>query len=223
MKKMLSKLKGPKQESTASHSELEHSPVAAQPKPHKSSLLATIAILILAPIMALILTAFVFRSYQVDGSSMTSTLQPNDRLIIDKIPKTWSKITGHTYFPERGDIIVFTKHGLDQYDPGSKERELIKRVIALPGERVVVKDRKLVVYNNQYPKGFEPDKTMEYGSVIDGTPGNIDVTIPEGELFVCGDNRFDSLDSRIFGPIPAKDVIGKLTFRLFPLGEAKKF
>ena len=192
-------------------------------KSKKNSALTTVIILVLAPILAIVLTTFVFRSYQVDGQSMVPTLQHNDRLIINKLPRTWAKIAGHAYLPRRGDVIVFTKHDLDQYEGDRADRELIKRVLGLPGERVVVKNGKLTIYNDEYPKGFEPDKTLPYGSNIGATPGNIDLTVPENEVFVCGDNRANSQDSRTFGAIPAKDIVGKLTFRLFPLGEAKKF
>lgn len=223
MKKLLSTLRNKAKRGKKQALADEHGSNIAPPKPKKNSALTTIGILVLAPLVALLLTAFVFQSYQVDGPSMETVLQNNDRLIIYKLPRTWAKITGHTYLPRRGDVVVFTKHDLNQYEGGGGDRELIKRVIGLPGERVVVKSGKLIVYNNEHPKGFEPDKTFLYGSNMNSTPGNIDLTVPDNELFVCGDNRGNSLDSRTFGPIPAKDVIGKLTFRLFPLSEAKKF
>src|SRR3990167_7259732 len=111
-------------------------------KSKKNSALTTVIILVLAPILAIVLTTFVFRSYQVDGQSMVPTLQHNDRLIINKLPRTWAKIAGHAYLPRRGDVIVFTKHDLDQYEGDRADRELIKRVLGLPGERVVVKSGK---------------------------------------------------------------------------------
>src|SRR5512140_403318 len=65
------------------------------------SVASTIAVLLIAPLVALLLTAFVFQSYQVDGPSMQTTLYNSDRLIVWKVPKTWSKITGHPYVPNR--------------------------------------------------------------------------------------------------------------------------
>jgi len=102
---------------------------------NKHSIFQTIGILLLAPIMAFFLTAFVFQSYQVDGPSMEYALQNNDRLIIYKLPRTWAKITGRSYIPRRGDVVVFTKHDLAQYENADGDRQLIKRVIGLPGER----------------------------------------------------------------------------------------
>lgn len=195
----------------------------SQPRQKHSSLSSTIVILILAPVVAIFLTTFAFQSYQVDGPSMESTLRDNDRLIINKLPRTWAKITGHAYVPSRADVIIFTKRNLEQYDGQNKDKQLIKRVIGLPGDRVVVNDNKLVIYNSDHPKGFEPDKFYPYGATIGVTNGNIDLTVPDNEVFVCGDNRQNSLDSRTFGSIPVKDIIGRLSIRLLPLHDAKKF
>lgn len=187
------------------------------------SALSTIAILLIAPLIALFITAFVFQSYEVDGQSMQNTLQNNDRLIIWKVPRTWSRLTNHDYIPNRGDIVVFVKKGLYEFSSGS-EKQLIKRVIALPGERVVVKDGVVTVFNKQYPDGFVPDKTLPYASAIPAqTDGNVDITVPAGEVFVCGDNRANSLDSRSFGTLPTNDIVGKLTARILPLSDAQKF
>jgi signal peptidase I len=153
---------------------------------------------------------------------MQSTLQNHDRLIIWKVSRTWARITHDDYVPNRGDVIVFIKRGLYE-DNGGKEKQLIKRVIGLPGERVTVKDGKVAVYNEAHPSGFDPDTTLPYGNVITTTEGNIDVTVPAGEIFVSGDNRANSLDSRYFGPIPAKDIVGKLIARILPVGQVKKF
>jgi signal peptidase I len=184
---------------------------------------STLAILIIAPILALTLTAFVFQSYQVDGESMETTLQNNDRLIIWKTPRTWARITHHDYIPGRGDVIVFVKKGLYDFN-SDKEKQLIKRVIALPGERVVVNEGKVTVFNKAHPDGFSPDATLPYGKLIPAvTEGNVDLTVPAGEVFVCGDNRSNSYDSRYFGPVPAKDIIGKLIVRFLPIGNAEKF
>jgi signal peptidase I len=191
-------------------------------KSHLKSILSTVAVLLIAPLLALTITAYVFQSYEVDGPSMQTTLQNHDRLIIWKVARTWSRITGHSYVPNRGDVIVFVKKGLYE-DNSNKEKQLIKRVIALPGERVMVKDAKVTVYNSEHPDGFSPDATLPYGKVITTTEGNVDLTVPAGEVFVCGDNRGNSLDSRYFGPIPTHDIVGKLAARILPIGQAEKF
>ncbi len=180
------------------------------------------AILLTAPLIAVFLTVFVFQSYQVDGQSMETTLANNDRLIVWKLPKTWSRITGHDYVPKRGDIIVFVEPKLDIFgqDPN---KQLIKRVVGLPGERVVVKNGTLTVYNDHNPKGFQPDKTLPYGNVIPQTPIDGSWTVGKHQLFVMGDNRSNSLDSRTFNAIDINNVVGKLIIRVLPLNTVKKF
>ena len=180
------------------------------------SVASTISIFLIAPIIALTLTKFVFQSYQVDGPSMETTLQNSDRLIVDKIPRTMSSITGRPYIPSRSDIIIFTSRK-------ENDRQLIKRVVGLPGDRVIVKDGVLKIINKEHPDGYYPDKTYAYGTVITTTSGNIDLVVPENEVFVCGDNRPNSLDSRIFGTVKAEDIIAKLKLRIYPFNTAKNF
>lgn len=184
---------------------------------------STIAILIAAPVIALILTAFVFQSYQVDGPSMESTLQNTDRLIVWKVPRTIAKLTHHTYIPHRDDIIIFVKHGL--YEPGSTtEKQLIKRVIGLPGDHIVVQNGKITLYTKENPSGYDPDAGHDFTqNIAVPTTGDIDLVVPAGEVFVCGDNRVNSLDSRAFGTISASDIVGKLTVRIFPISSFKSF
>jgi signal peptidase I len=195
------------------------------PKPQREGwrgVLSTLALLILAPLIALFLTSFVFQSYEVDGPSMETSLQHRDRLIVLKTGRTWARITGGTFIPKRGDIVIFNKSGLQEFGSIGK-KQLIKRVVALPGERVVVKDGNLTVYNRQYPDGFSPDKTSDYGHVIMTTSGDVDVTVRAGQVFVMGDNRSNSLDSRNFGAIPTSDIVGTLSLRIFPLNKLEAY
>jgi signal peptidase I len=194
------------------------------PKQHEGlrEALSTITVLVSALLVAICLIAFVFQSYQVDGPSMETTLQNQDRLIVWKMPRTWARITHHQFVPNRGDVIIFVESGLSAYGQDDS-KQLIKRVIGLPGDHVVIKDGAITIYNKAHPKGFNPDKTLPYGKVISLTSGNIDVTLGKDQIFVCGDNRSNSLDSRIFGPVNTNQLVGKLVFRLLPLSQAKKF
>lgn len=155
---------------------------------------------------------------------METTLENRDRLLVLKLPKTWARITGHDYIPKRNDIIIFNTSAVHDgtLDDGSN-KQLVKRVIGLPGDRVVVKDGKITVYNTEFPEGFDPDKTGDHGDAVSITPGNVDVIVEEGEVFVCGDNRVNSLDSRSIGTIPSEDIIGKLILRIYPLSGLQKF
>lgn len=153
---------------------------------------------------------------------MQTTLQNADKLIIWKVPRSWANITRHPYIPQRGDVVVFDEPGLNG-DAPDKSKQLIKRVIGLPGDHVIIKNGNVTVYNKEHPTGFNPDRTLPYGNVIGETTGDIDVTLGPTQIFVCGDNRPDSLDSRAFGPIEAKQIVGKLMLRVFPINNAKVF
>lgn len=207
-------------------------PVAPEPAKTKqpsqnrlASILSTIGILLIAPVIALLLTAFVFQSYQVDGPSMQETLHNNDRLIVWKLPRTWARITGHQYVPNRGDIIILSESGLSNYGDTQDTKQLVKRVIGVPGDHIVIKNNVITIYNNAHPNGFQPDNTLPYGKdgAIPATTNNLDVTLDKHQVFVCGDNRGDSLDSRIFGPVNTSQVIGKLVARIYPLSDAERF
>ncbi|MEX1995535.1 MAG: signal peptidase I [Candidatus Saccharimonadales bacterium] len=168
----------------------------------------------------LFLNTFVVRSYAVEGASMVPSLQNGDRLIVNKVPRTWAKLMSDNYIPGRGDIIVFNQGGI----PGStKEKQLIKRVIGLPGERVTIKNGFVTIYNNDYPDGFDPDISAGYQTRLSSLADPIDVTLKDSQLYVLGDNRTNSEDSRYFGPVHSDKIVGKLSFRLLPLGEAKRF
>ena len=179
-----------------------------------------IGIVVGAILVAWLLIAFCFQQYEVDGPSMQPTLQTGNRLIVLKIAKTWSDITGHPYIPDRGDIVVFQENNLYALDE-INSNQLVKRVIGLPGDRVVIKNGILTIFNKQHPKGFRPDAVLPYGKVIGYTGGTIDKVVPPDQVFVCGDNRGDSLDSRYFGTVPVKYIVGKLVLRITPLNEIR--
>ncbi len=190
-------------------------------KDNRSEIWSTLAVIILAPIVALFLTLFVFQSYEVDGPSMEKTLFDNDRLIVNKVGRTMARVSGKHYVPSRYSIIVFTQQ-TSSYE-GTEEKQLIKRVIGLPGDRVVVKDGIVTVYNKDRPEGFNVDKEGPEAGLNEYTDGNIDIVIKPGQLYVLGDNRKNSLDSRAFGPIDSDAVIGTLSARIFPFNEIEKF
>jgi signal peptidase I len=182
---------------------------------------STIAILLIAPLMAVFITIFVFQSYEVYGMSMETTLQDGDRLIVQKLSKNWSAIRGKEYIPQRYEIVVFDKPSFIGGSTSGEVDHLIKRVIGLPGERVVARDGKYTIYNVDNPEGFDPDSGMEYAKDITTTPGEVDITVSEGEIFVSGDNRTNSLDSRNFGAINADTVTGIATIRFVPVNAFK--
>lgn len=177
---------------------------------------STVGILLLAPILAIFITIFVFQSYEVYGESMETTLQNGDRLIVQKLSKNWSRLRGADYVPQRYEIVVFDKPQFIGSNNGDV-KHLIKRVIGLPGERVVVQDGKVTVYNKDNPEGFNPDDGQEYAKDILTTPNSVDITVGPTEIFVLGDNRTNSLDSRSFGSVNTSFITGIATLRFVPV------
>ncbi len=170
---------------------------------------------------AWLINMFVFRSFNVDGPSMQNTLHTGERLIVNRLPVTWSKIRSTSYIPERGQIIVFKN---PKWTVGSPNEYIVKRVIAFPGERVVVSNGKMTVYTDANPGGLDVDK--DYKDIRQPTSGKTDMTVPQGRLFVAGDNREEgySYDSRnSLGTIPYENVIGPVAFRIFPFDKMKVF
>lgn len=170
----------------------------------------------------LLINSYVFRSFNVEGPSMEKTMYTGDRLIVDRLPVTWSQLQNKQYVPERGQIIVF-KNPL--YSVGNSDEYIVKRVIAFAGERVVLKDGKYTVYNDNNPNGFNPDDA-NHGEPGSPTSGTFDGIVPESTLFVSGDHREAnySLDSRNgLGYIPLYDVIGPVSFRIFPFTAVRSF
>lgn len=182
-----------------------------------------VAIFIVCVIIGTVLiNTFIFRSYHVVGPSMESTLFTGDRLIVDRLPVTWAQLLNKPYIPERGTIIVFKN---PHYSRGIEDEFIVKRVIGLPGERVVLKNGIFTVYNDEHPDGFDPDE-LNRGEPGTPTSGEVDKIVPEGELFVAGDHRAGnfSYDSRNgLGTIPLYDIMGPVSFRIFPFNKIRSF
>jgi len=153
---------------------------------------------------------------------MESTLYTGDRLIINRVPVTIAQLQNKDYVPGRGQIIVFKN---PKYTSGIGDEYIVKRVIAFPGERVVLKDGKFTVYNSQHPNGFNPDDAYK-GQVGSPTSGSVDMKVPSGEVFVAGDHRQDtySFDSRNgLGTIPYYDIVGPVSIRVYPFNKIRFF
>lgn len=149
---------------------------------------------------------------------METTLQDSDRLIVWKLGRTWSGLTGSDYVPKRGDIVIF--HRPQNAGAATEgDKQLIKRVVALPGERVEIKNGVIAVYNNEFPEGFQPDTEGGYTAETSSSLGDAKWTVEDGQVFVCGDNRDNSLDSRNFGPVDTDQIVGNLAMRIYPFNK----
>lgn len=143
---------------------------------------------------------FILQPHQVKGASMENTFHSGDYILTSKIAYKFDK-------PKRGDVIVFKS-------PKNPDIDYIKRIIGLPGDRIMISNGEVYLNGELLNENYIAAKTtlMEGGFIKEG----VTVTVPDGYLFVMGDNRPRSSDSREFGFIPITDVIGKVFFRYFP-------
>lgn len=147
---------------------------------------------------------FLVQPHEVKGSSMEPNFQNNEYILTDKISYRFTK-------PHRGDVVIFKS-------PKNPDIDYIKRVIALPGEQVKVESGAVYVNNKKLPEKYLKDETNLFpGSFVQE---GVNITVGEGDLFVLGDNRPHSSDSREFGPIPEKSIIGRAFIRYWPLPQA---
>ena len=159
-----------------------------------------------AIVAVFLIRTFVAQPFLVSGSSMEPTFRDGNYLLIDELAYRFRE-------PGRGEVIVF------RY-PGDHRSFYIKRVIGMPGERVVIERDAVTVYlSDQTTKVLhEP-----YIDTLKGTFGRFEATLGIDEYFVMGDNRGFSFDSRSWGPITREDIIGLVRFRLWPAQTAAIF
>ncbi|MBI4239558.1 signal peptidase I [Candidatus Uhrbacteria bacterium] len=138
---------------------------------------------------------FVVQSFFVKGTSMNPTYQENDYLLINKID--------HNY--QRGDVVVYRQ-------PVDEKKYLVHRLIGLPGERIVIKDKQITVYAKDKPDGFVLQETGYQTFPLRDVA--VDTTLKSDEYFVLGDNRPSAMDSTVVGPIARDRIVGKVGFKL---------
>jgi signal peptidase I len=174
----------------------------------KSKIREYIEAIIFAILIALFITTFIVKTYKIPSGSMKPTLLVGDQIMVNKfiygvkipfIRKTLIPLTD----PARGDIVVFIY-------PADRSKDFIKRVVALSGETIEIKDKKIFINGREYSDSFgvyiDP-------LIIPASANSRDnfgpVTVPQGSIFVMGDNRDESLDSRFWGFVDLQDVEGK--------------
>lgn len=170
-----------------------------------SGVIDTILFMAVVFTLSLLIVVFIGQRTTVSGSSMEHTLHDGDNLIIDKISYRFRD-------PERFDIIVFPTMGHN----GEEEEKVlyIKRIIGLPGETVRIDDYGVIYINGVVlPEDYGFETILNPGMAVS------EIALAEDEYFVLGDNRNNSTDSRMIGPIHRKDLVGRAFFRLFPFNK----
>ena len=161
----------------------------------------------LAPIVVVVflIRTYVAQPFIVDGESMSPNFHTGQYLIIDEL-------SYHFHAPARGDVVVL-RYPLDT------TRFFIKRIVGLPGDTVDVRDGHVVITNPENPKGYVLSEPYETQATFPAGNYN-NVTLKDGEYFAFGDNRGGSSDSRTWGILPKKDIVGHVVLRLFPVSVA---
>lgn len=167
-------------------------------------------VIVVAVVIATLLRTFVVQQFYIAGPSMETTLYGNDRVLVNKLAYRFGE-------PSRGDVIVFdrvtTNGDTVQHD------DLIKRVIGLPGERLEVRDCVVfvdgVAIDEPWLSADMTDTTYDPGTRC-GTANVEPVTLGDGEVFLIGDNRPMSFDSRMFGPIDVDLIVGRALVVIWP-------
>ena len=173
-----------------------------------ASLLEVLEIAVIAVAAVFIVRTFFVQPFLVSGTSMVPTFSNGDYVLTDEL-------TYHVRSPERGEVVVF-------HEKSDYSTYLIKRVIGLPGDRVVVNNNIVTIYNQQHQfpnNGLVLNESyLPKGTITSGGEYN-DVTLTSSTYMMFGDNREVSYDSRSWGPLPASDIVGVVRFRLWPLNE----
>jgi signal peptidase I len=138
---------------------------------------------------------FVMEAFWIPSGSMIPTLEIGDRVLVNKFIYRFTE-------PKRGDIVVFTS-------VDNPKEDLIKRVVGLPGDKIAVRGGKLFL-NGKPQKEPYTNKQLPDRSFF------ARITVPKGHVFVMGDNRGNSADSRVFGPLPKKNIEGEAFLRFWP-------
>lgn len=158
-----------------------------------------VAILLGALVVALLVTRFLVQAFFIPSLSMAPTLENNDRVLVNKLSYDLHDVN-------RGDVIVFER---PPQEAESDIKDLIKRVVALPGDTIADQDGRLIINGAPLEEPY-----LQPG---DTTTNVAPQTIPAGHVFVMGDNRNDSRDSRYFGPLSEDLIVGRAFVKVWPL------
>jgi len=170
-----------------------------------------IAVIAGAIVVAFLVKTFLVAAYYIPSESMEPTLEQDDRIVVNKLSYDFHGVN-------RGDLVVFSKPEV----LNSQTPDLIKRVVALEGETIELFDGSVYVDGRKLIEPYVQGKDTVWlgfrNDEIVAICGGVDLcTVPEDHVFVMGDNRDNSTDSRVFGPIPEDDIVGRAFLKIWPL------
>jgi signal peptidase I len=176
---------------------------AGKPRPRwRRALLETVVILLAALLAAGLIRTYAFQTFFIPSSSMVPTLEVHDRIIAQKAFFNWHDV-------RQGDIVVFTHPPLDTCGGSEESGDLVKRVIALPGQTIYSEGNSIYVDGRLLSEPYLP-KTDPLGPAIPDASKQQPYRVPAGEFYMMGDNRAISCDSRYWGPIEGSSMVGKV-------------
>jgi signal peptidase I len=193
---------------------LDEEEPAAKERP-RHPVVEWIVIVVVALVAALIIKTFAIQAFYIPSASMQPTLYPGDRILVNKLSYDFHSV--HT-----GDVVVFRR---PPADTSSDVDDLIKRVIALPGQTIYVANCRVYINGKELkqpylPKGWQ-DANSPYCTTWVTGPGTADLPdpykVPAGDYFMMGDNRTNSDDSRYWGPLPGSYIVGRAFVKMWPL------
>jgi len=175
-------------------------------------------LIVVAILLAIVLRTFVIGTYLIPSGSMEPTLMINDRILVDKL-------SYHLHGVDRADIVVFSTPP-DENCGGAPVANLVKRVIGLPGETISLSGGQVYINGKLLAEPWLV--SSEQGITAPGPSGAAysllqPYKIPAGDVYVMGDNRTVSCDSRYWGPIPESSIVGKVDLRIWPISRIHFF
>ena len=177
-----------------------------------------VGVIAAAVVIAILVRTFVVATYSIPSGSMTPTLQIGDRILVDKL-------SYHLHGVDRSNIVVFSTPPTENC-AGPPVADLVKRVIGLPGDTISLSGGRVSIDGRVLPEPWLPLSVRTQTTPgPSGAPYSLHnpYRVPKGEVFVMGDNRLGSCDSRFWGPVPESTIVGKVDMRIWPLNRVTFF
>ncbi|HEX6311402.1 MAG TPA: signal peptidase I [Acidimicrobiia bacterium] len=167
-----------------------------------------------ALLIAFLIKTFLFQAFYIPSESMTPTLQVGDRVLVNKLSYRLHDVN-------RGDIVVFEA---PESESAGGVKDLVKRVIGLPGETVELRDGEVYIDGEPLDEPYLADgetttPTQEFAGKCEPPVSDATCVVPADSYLVLGDNRNESKDGRVFGPITESDIVGRVFVRIWPVGD----